>query len=95
MAWYYQAGTPTLAVETSYDPATQTFHLTCAQHLPPTPKCPHPAPMLIPLALGLVDPAGGGDLLLEGYSTPGAPPVSLRGSDGTCPTTVILLLLLS
>ncbi len=56
--WYSQAGTPHLAVDEDYDPATRTYTLTVRQHTPPTPGQPDKQPLHIPLAIGLLDPDG-------------------------------------
>jgi aminopeptidase N len=63
MLWYTQAGTPDVVVTPHYDPRGQTYRLDITQSVPPTPGQPHKAPMLIPLALGLVG-KNGGDLPL-------------------------------
>ena len=59
MRWYSQAGTPEVTVSTRFDPVTKTYTLTCKQVVPPTPKQPEKAPMVIPLVTGLVGPDGG------------------------------------
>jgi aminopeptidase N len=56
--WYSQAGTPTLAVQGSYDEAAQTFTIEVAQSCRPTPGQPAKRPLHIPLAIGLVGPVG-------------------------------------
>eukprot|EP00238_Polyblepharides_amylifera_P007306 CAMPEP_0196584206 /NCGR_PEP_ID=MMETSP1081-20130531/46178_1 /TAXON_ID=36882 /ORGANISM="Pyramimonas amylifera, Strain CCMP720" /LENGTH=882 /DNA_ID=CAMNT_0041905339 /DNA_START=243 /DNA_END=2891 /DNA_ORIENTATION=- len=56
--WYSQAGTPALNVEGSYDPSAQTFTLKCSQTVPPTPGQNEKAPMLLPVAVGLLGPDG-------------------------------------
>jgi aminopeptidase N len=69
--WYAQAGTPALRVEGVHDPETSTYTLTVRQEVPPTPGQPDKHPMPIPLAVGLVDPAGRAvPLRLEGENTP-------------------------
>ncbi|EAR52616.1 aminopeptidase N [Oceanicola granulosus HTCC2516] len=55
--WYAQAGTPRLAVEEAWDGAKLT--LTFRQATPPTPGQPEKAPVVIPVALGLLHPDGG------------------------------------
>ncbi len=57
-AWYEQAGTPELKAETRYDAASSTLHLDLAQETPPTPGQPSKAPLVIPVAFGLVAPDG-------------------------------------
>jgi aminopeptidase N len=71
--WYAQAGTPRIAVATSYDEAHGLFELTLTQSCPPTPGQPDKEPFLIPFAVGLLG-ADGGDLplQLEGEAAPGA-----------------------
>src|SRR5215468_478077 len=54
MRWYSQAGTPEIKVESRYDSAARRLRLDIAQIVPPTPEQPTKAPMLIPLAFGLV-----------------------------------------
>ena len=70
--WYGQAGTPRLTVRGRHDPAAGTYTLTVAQSTPPTPGQPDKAPLHIPLAVGLLDPAGKAlPLRLDGESAPG------------------------
>ena len=57
--WYEQAGTPELTFEDFWDPAANAYELTVAQQVPPTPGQPHKAPMLMPLAMGLLGADGG------------------------------------
>ncbi|HEY3912820.1 MAG TPA: aminopeptidase N [Stellaceae bacterium] len=57
--WYEQAGTPEITVEDHWDAATGSFELTVAQRVPATPGQPEKSPMLIPLAIGLLDAEGG------------------------------------
>tara|TARA_R100000005_G_scaffold42382_2_gene19989 strand:+ start:11622 stop:14276 length:2655 start_codon:yes stop_codon:yes gene_type:complete len=52
--WYSQAGTPLLSAEGVYDAKAQQFHLTLRQSCPPTPGQPVKAPLVIPVALGLL-----------------------------------------
>jgi aminopeptidase N len=69
--WYAQAGTPRLKVQGEHDPRARTFTLTVAQSTPPTPGQPKKQPLPIPLALGLLDPAGEPlPLRLEGEDAP-------------------------
>jgi aminopeptidase N len=70
--WYGQAGTPRLTVRGEHDPHARTFRLAVAQTTPPTPGQPDKQPLHIPLALGLLDPAGAPlPLRLEGETKPG------------------------
>jgi aminopeptidase N len=54
--WYAQAGTPRLRAD--WHIAGATLHLRLDQHLPPTPGQAHKAPMVIPVAMGLLTPDG-------------------------------------
>ncbi len=80
--WYSQAGTPELKITTSYDDGAKTYDLTVAQTIPKIlddADKAAPEPMHIPLAVGLLD-AAGGDL-----------PLVFEGEDGTdAPTTRVL-----
>src|SRR5215468_315932 len=64
MLWYAQSGTPEIVATGSYDARSKTYRLDLAQTLPPTPGQPTKAPMLIPLAVGLVG-RDGHDLPLQ------------------------------
>ena len=59
MLWYTQAGTPEVVVAPHYDARTKTYRLDITQTVPPTPGQPDKAPMVIPLAVGLVGKDGG------------------------------------
>ncbi|HEY0721550.1 MAG TPA: aminopeptidase N, partial [Gammaproteobacteria bacterium] len=56
--WYSQAGTPQLSVATHYDSAAQRYTLSFAQSTPPTPGEPQKQPLVIPVVMALLDPAG-------------------------------------
>ncbi|EDY37249.1 aminopeptidase N [Cyanobium sp. PCC 7001] len=56
--WYHQAGTPVLTIHRHWDGTAGVLELTVEQHTPPTPGQPEKQPLVIPLALGLVDQAG-------------------------------------
>ena len=58
MLWYTQAGTPEVVVAPHHDPRAKTYRLDIKQTVPPTPGQPDKAPMVIPLALGLVGKDG-------------------------------------
>src|SRR5438477_1234111 len=58
--WYEQAGTPEITIEDRWDAAARSYELTAQQKVPPTPGQPEKLPMLIPLAMGLIGPEGGG-----------------------------------
>lgn len=64
MLWYSQAGTPEISFDEAWDDASKTFTLTLRQTLAPTPGQPDKRPMLIPVAMGLLD-AQGNDLYTE------------------------------
>ncbi len=64
--WYSQAGTPTLGARGEYDPETRRYTLTLSQNTAPTPGQPDKAPLLIPVALGLLGAAGNLPLRLAG-----------------------------
>jgi aminopeptidase N len=70
MRWYTQAGTPKVAVRTAYDSMAKTYRIDMAQSLGPTPGQPTKLPMTMPVALGLVDPAGGDFALHSADATP-------------------------
>ncbi|MFA8442393.1 aminopeptidase N [Yoonia sp.] len=54
--WYAQAGTPRLTVRDEYADGTYRLHL--RQETPPTPGQPDKDPLLIPVAVGLLDQNG-------------------------------------
>ena len=56
--WYQQAGTPEITVQERYEEKTKTYYLTLKQFCPPTPEQPTKQPMVIPVAVGLLDKAG-------------------------------------
>jgi aminopeptidase N len=56
--WYEQAGTPEITVDDQWDAATGSYELTVAQKVPPTPGQPAKAPMLMPIAIGLLGADG-------------------------------------
>jgi len=56
--WYHQAGTPQLRVLRRWHQREGRLELTIRQHTPPTPGQGEKQPLVIPLALGLVDQAG-------------------------------------
>ncbi|MHA7816824.1 MAG: aminopeptidase N [Pseudohaliea sp.] len=64
--WYAQAGTPELTVTDHWDEAAGAYTLTVRQQTPPTPGQPEKAPLVIPLALGLLGDAGNLRLSLAG-----------------------------
>ncbi|MEB3170221.1 MAG: aminopeptidase N [Synechococcaceae cyanobacterium] len=56
--WYHQAGTPVLQVQRHWDGEAGVLELQLRQHTPPTPGQGEKQPVVIPLALGLLDQAG-------------------------------------
>ena len=54
--WYSQAGTPRVRVSEDWDGGT--YRLTLSQEAPPTPGQLAKAPMVIPVAVGLLNPNG-------------------------------------
>ncbi|MEE4120099.1 MAG: aminopeptidase N [Paracoccaceae bacterium] len=54
--WYSQAGTPRVQVSETYE--NGTWRLTLSQRTPPTPGQPDKAPMVIPVAMGLLTKEG-------------------------------------
>ncbi|MFL5257460.1 MAG: DUF3458 domain-containing protein, partial [Rhodopila sp.] len=56
--WYHQAGTPDVSIEDSYDAATKRYTLTINQGTKPTPGQPEKLPLVIPVAMGLLDGNG-------------------------------------
>ena len=56
--WYHQAGTPVVRIQRHWDGSSGRLELTFHQHTPATPGQPHKEPLVIPLAIGLLDRAG-------------------------------------
>ncbi|MCX5960027.1 MAG: aminopeptidase N [Cyanobacteria bacterium] len=56
--WYHQAGTPVVRIQRHWDGGNGRLELTLHQHTPATPGQPHKEPLVIPLAIGLLDRAG-------------------------------------
>jgi aminopeptidase N len=56
--WYHQAGTPVLQLQRHWDGETGVLELLIRQHTPPTPGQSEKQPLVIPLALGLLDQVG-------------------------------------
>ncbi len=65
LRWYSHSGTPRIAASGVYDAAAQTYTLSLSQSCPPTPGQASKEPFVIPLALGLVNPATGHDMPLQ------------------------------
>jgi len=75
--WYDQAGTPRLAVRGAYDADAQTYDLTVTQSCPPTPGAAEKPPLLVPIAMGLLD-GQGRDMPLRMHGEAGAPAETTR-----------------
>ncbi|RZC49614.1 hypothetical protein C5167_018046 [Papaver somniferum] len=58
LLWYSQAGTPTVKVTSFYNSEAKTYSLKFSQEVPPTPGQAVKEPMLIPVAVGLLDSKG-------------------------------------
>jgi aminopeptidase N len=58
MRWYDRSGTPELMVSEAYDPSACTFILTIEQVTPTNAADQIQGPLVIPLAMGLLDPSG-------------------------------------
>ncbi|MEB3184685.1 MAG: aminopeptidase N, partial [Cyanobacteriota bacterium] len=56
--WYHQAGTPRLHIQRHWDGEAGVLELQVQQHTPATPGQADKQPLVIPLALGLLDQAG-------------------------------------
>jgi aminopeptidase N len=65
LRWYSQAGTPRIKAQGVYDAAAQTYTLHLTQSCPPTAGQDVKQPFVIPLALGLLNPATGQDFDLQ------------------------------
>lgn len=77
--WYHQAGTPEITVADQYDPAVRRYTLTISQRTPPTPGQAEKDPLVIPIAMGLLD-RDGREL-----------PIRLEGESEARPGTHVLL----
>jgi aminopeptidase N len=56
--WYSQSGTPEISASGAWDPEARAYTLRLAQRTPPTPTQVDKKPLLIPVAMGLLTPAG-------------------------------------
>lgn len=56
--WYQQAGTPTVKIDTNYNPQKQRLELTLEQSCPATPGQTDKLPFHIPLRVALLSPTG-------------------------------------
>jgi aminopeptidase N len=68
--WYSQAGTPIVRARGTFDANARSYTLELEQETPPTPGQPVKQPFHIPVALGLIDPAGRDLLTLAGEASP-------------------------
>ncbi len=69
-AWYDQAGTPEVSIDDHYDLASKRYSLTIKQTTKPTPGQPDKQPLVIPVAMGLLDGNGAElDTRLAGEAT--------------------------
>jgi len=57
-AWYDQAGTPEVRIDDAYDADRKQYRLTIRQNTKPTPGQPDKQPVVIPVAMGLLDGNG-------------------------------------
>jgi len=57
-AWYEQAGTPQVGIETQWDEDAGALDITLTQHTAPTPGQPDKRALPIPVAFGLLDADG-------------------------------------
>ncbi len=78
--WYDQAGTPRVAVRSTYDTVARTCTLDFTQDCAPTPGQPDKLPFHIPVALGLLGADGSGL------------PLRLAGEDAAAGTSRVLSL---
>jgi aminopeptidase N len=78
--WYHQAGTPELTVSDSYDAEARRYTLTLRQHTAPTSGQTEKQPLVIPVAMALLDPAGA------------ALPARLEGENAAPATDRVLML---
>jgi aminopeptidase N len=72
--WYAQAGTPVVTADDHYDAQSKIYSLTIEQFTPPSPGQPVKEPMVIPLAMGLLNAEGrelSTRLVGEGSAKPG------------------------
>ncbi|MEW9796884.1 aminopeptidase N [Alteromonas sp. CYL-A6] len=56
--WYSQSGTPHIRVEREHDAEQGVTRLTLSQHTPPTADQKHKKPLLLPVAIELIDEHG-------------------------------------
>ncbi len=56
--WYSQAGTPLVRAEAAFDASAERYTLTLTQSIPATPGQPTKSPMVIPVAVALIEGDG-------------------------------------
>ena len=78
--WYSQSGTPEVRARGEFDPERNTYTLRLSQHTPPTQDQAEKHALVIPVAVGLLSPAGR-EL-----------PLRLEGQEGASPGAGLLLL---
>jgi aminopeptidase N len=78
--WYGQSGTPEVCARGEWNGEAGTFTLHLSQQTPPTPDQPEKAPLVIPVAVGLLSPHGR------------EWPLQLSGEDASGKTSRVLLL---
>ncbi|MCL7047067.1 hypothetical protein MKW94_024545 [Papaver nudicaule] len=89
LLWYSQAGTPTVKVTSFYNSEAKTYSLKFSQEVPPTPGQAVKEPMLIPVAVGLLDSNGKDMPLTSVYHDGMLQEVSTDGQPAN--TTVLLI----
>jgi aminopeptidase N len=68
--WYTQAGSPRVTVQASYDESAKTLALDISQSTAPTNGQANKLPVIIPIALGLIDENGGAFALKSKDASP-------------------------
>ncbi len=82
--WYSQAGTPEVAVSSTYDKGRGEYSLTVTQMSSPSPGQRKKEPYHFPLALGLLDSAGNDlPLNLDGHGVLNRPIIDIRDREQT------------
>jgi aminopeptidase N len=70
--WYSQSGTPEVTVDTEHDESTGKFQVRLSQRTPPSHDQAEKIPLVIPFAMGLLNPDGSEvELQLEGETVAG------------------------
>jgi len=90
--WYHQAGTPVVRIQRHWDDSNGRLELTFHQHTPATPGQTHKEPLVIPLAIGLLDQAGEPLLpRLEGEDPAGAAAATMESNRWGRATRLLVL----